>query len=669
MKKIATPRTLVEAVRRFADPEVAHAYVVQMRWPNGVACPYCGCVGPTFMQSVRRWQCKDCRKQFSVKVGTIFEDSKIGLDKWLCAFWMVANCKNGISSYEMHRALGVTQKTAWFMDHRIRLAMQNGSIEKLGGAVEADETYVGGKAANMHLGKRHVQGRGAVGKTAVVGLLERHGELRVMVVMDTKASTLHRTVRTHVVPGSKLYTDHNMGYRGLKFEYDHDFVSHIEEYVRGEVHTNGLENFWSLLKRCIKGTYVSVDPWHLSRYCDEQAFRFNHRKDNDGGSVRDGHGPDRRQAAHLPGTHRKRTMGCRVKTTGTGAVGGSARAVARCGVDKSGRPIRRHLRPLQVMEDAKRSGSKGQLPLYRHSVVSLFSGCGGLDLGFRGDFEFLGTHYDRLPFDVAWANDISPAACRTYAHNLGGHIVCGDVWQELDRMPEKADVVIGGFPCQDFSINGKRAGTSGARGGLFHAMVEAVRRIQPRVFVAENVKGLLQKYNRDSLCEVVSAFESLGYDVTYQLYLAADYGVPQMRQRVFFVGTRPDVRPFAPPFPTVTRDFWVTCKAAIGDLEDAPEDLGTSHIWSRANKSHEQGNRILKADRPSDTIRAECHGNIQFHYNLPRRMSMREAARMQSFPDSFLFQSKLRETERMVGNAVPPVLAWHMARSVAECLQ
>ncbi len=284
MKKVATPRTLMEAIRKFSDPEVAHAFVVQMRWPNGVVCPHCGVVGnPTFMLSVRRWQCKDCRRQFSVKVGTIFEDSPIGLDKWLCAFWMIANCKNGVSSYEIHRALGVTQKTAWFMDHRIRLALQSGSFEKLKGAVEADETYIGGKAKNMHLGKRHVQGRGSVGKTAVVGLLERHGQVRLVVVRDTKGSTLSRNVRAHVVPGSKLFTDEHAGYRGLKLDYAHDFVSHIEEYVRGEVHTNGLENFWSLLKRSTKGTYVSVDPWHLSRYCDEQAFRLNPRKDNDGG--------------------------------------------------------------------------------------------------------------------------------------------------------------------------------------------------------------------------------------------------------------------------------------------------------------------------------------------------------------------------------------------------
>lgn len=278
-----TPTTLVEAIRFFSDPVVCFEYIRNLRWPDGVVCPCCGAVDPYFLSTRLTFKCRACKKQFSVKVGTIFEDSPLSLDKWLCAIWMLANCKNGVSSYEVHRALGVTQKTAWFMLQRIRLAMKNGSFEKpLQGTVEADETYIGGKAKNMHLGKRSVKGRGTVGKAAVMGLLERHGELRVMVVPDTKGRTLTKIVREHVVPGSRLYTDHLMSYRGLKHEYHHEFVSHIEEYVRGEVHTNGLENFWSLLKRSIKGTYVSVDAFHLTRYCDEQAFRFNHRKSSDG---------------------------------------------------------------------------------------------------------------------------------------------------------------------------------------------------------------------------------------------------------------------------------------------------------------------------------------------------------------------------------------------------
>lgn len=303
-----------------------------------------------------------------------------------------------------------------------------------------------------------------------------------------------------------------------------------------------------------------------------------------------------------------------------------------------------------------------------YSVASLFSGCGGLDLGFRGGFKSLGKSYPRLPFSIDFANDLNPYACATYRKNISGHIHCGDAWEMLDKLPDSADVVIGGFPCQDISINGKRAGVNGVRSGLYRAMVEAVDRCQPKVFVAENVKGLLMEYNKESLQMVIEDFEALGYKVTYDLYLAADYGVPQMRQRVFIVGTADGVTPFVPPTPTKKKTEWMTSAQAISDLEDRAEDAAINHIWSRAEKSADQGQRILKADRPADTMRAECHGNIQFHYKLPRRISMREAARFQSFPDDFVFDSKLRETERQIGNAVPPVLAWHIAKAVKACL-
>jgi len=299
-------------------------------------------------------------------------------------------------------------------------------------------------------------------------------------------------------------------------------------------------------------------------------------------------------------------------------------------------------------------------------VVSLFSGCGGLDLGFIGGFEFLGAYYRKTGFDIVWANEINSAACRTYRKNIGGHIVEGDIWQTFPNMPENADVVIGGFPCQDISVNGKGAGIEGKRSGLYRAMVEAVSRIRPKVFVAENVKGLLMKHNEKSLTQVLSDFKALGYEVSYRLYHAADYGVPQTRERVFIIGTRPDMPPFEHPEPLCSRH--ISAKEAIGDLEGLAMDETFNHIWSLANKSGEQGNRKLIAERPGYTIRAECHGNIQFHYSLPRRISMREAARFQSFPDDFIFEAKLRETERQVGNAVPPVLAWHIAQAVGAVL-
>lgn len=301
------------------------------------------------------------------------------------------------------------------------------------------------------------------------------------------------------------------------------------------------------------------------------------------------------------------------------------------------------------------------------SVVSLFSGCGGMDLGFSGGFDFLGKHYSKTPFDIVWANDINSAACRTYQKNIGQHIVEGDIWKLMGEMPTDVDVVIGGFPCQDISINGKGAGVDGKRSGLYRAMVEVVSKIRPKVFVAENVKGLLMKNNENSLKRILFDFRALGYDVNYHLYNAADYGVPQTRERVFIVGTRPDVKKFTPPAPV--SDKPITSQEAISDLESVEQNADFNHIWSLASKSSEQGNRKLKANRPGYTIRSECHGNIQFHYTLPRRISMREAARIQSFPDSFIFDSKLRETERQVGNAVPPILAWHMANAVLDVLK
>ena len=281
------PKTLLEAIRYFSDLDVATEHVAKTRWPDGPVCPRCGLIDPKhyYLKTRRLWKCRSCKKQFSVKVGTIFEDSPLGLDKWLPAMWMIGNCKNGISSYELARDLGVQQKSAWFMLHRIRLAMQQGSIEKLSGQVEVDETYIGGKARNMHKDKRaeKIQGRGASGKVAVMGLLERHGKVKTQIVPDTRTRTLQVEVKNNVEPGSEVHTDALRSYRGLDAEYIHNVVDHAETYVRGNVHVNGLENFWSLLKRGIHGTYVSVEPYHLFRYLDEQAFRYNNRATEDAG--------------------------------------------------------------------------------------------------------------------------------------------------------------------------------------------------------------------------------------------------------------------------------------------------------------------------------------------------------------------------------------------------
>ena len=305
----------------------------------------------------------------------------------------------------------------------------------------------------------------------------------------------------------------------------------------------------------------------------------------------------------------------------------------------------------------------------KFSVVSMFSGCGGMDLGLLGGFEFLGKRYTKQPFKIVWANDLNRYACDTYHSNLKHDILVGSVWDHFHTLPEQCDLVVGGFPCQDISINGKRAGVDGARSGLYRAMVEAVDKLRPKMFVAENVRGLLYKYNEDSLARVLEDFSSLGYDVTYQLYHAADYGVPQRRERVFIVGVRGGEAAFEPPAAFLNKDTWIKSSEAIRDLEELEQDADFSHIWSLAQKSSDQGGRRLDPNKTAHTIRAECHGNNQFHYRLPRRISMREAARFQTFPDNFIFKARLRETERMIGNAVPPVLAWHLGKSLRATLR
>ncbi len=293
------PKTLQEAIAQFADKEHAFEYAKQLRWPGGaVTCPRCGQAKHSFIKSRTPkgesrylWFCYVCQKQFTVKVGTIFEDSAVGLDKWLVAIWMLCNCKNGISSYELHRTLGVTQKTAWFMLHRIREAMKNNSIVKFGGEdsgpVETDETFVGPNPTRMHKSRRAkyhaIRGQGLrgdryVGKTAVFGVLDRNlRQVRTKVVPNVKRETLQNEILNNVHRGSLVCTDSTAGYDGLKEDFVHETVNHAQEYVRGQVHTQGLDNFWSLLKRTLRGTYVAVEPFHLDRYLNEQVFRFNNR--------------------------------------------------------------------------------------------------------------------------------------------------------------------------------------------------------------------------------------------------------------------------------------------------------------------------------------------------------------------------------------------------------
>jgi transposase-like protein len=286
---------LQEAIVYFADPERAFVYAVNLRWPDGViTCPRCGNDKHSFVKTRLLWFCKGCKKQFTVKVGTIFEDSPIGLDKWMTAAWMIVNCKNGISSWEIHRSIGVTQKTAWFMLHRIREALRSGSVEKMGGdggPVQLDETFVGGTPKFMHRERREKikelrQTRGEFkwpNKTVVFGMLDKDARtVRATVVPDIDRETLQSQILKNVAQGSTLHTDESFSYFGIREkQYVHEVVNHTQQYVRGQVHTNGLENFWSYLKRGLKGTYVAVEPFHLDRYVDEQVFRFNHRKDGE----------------------------------------------------------------------------------------------------------------------------------------------------------------------------------------------------------------------------------------------------------------------------------------------------------------------------------------------------------------------------------------------------
>jgi len=316
----------------------------------------------------------------------------------------------------------------------------------------------------------------------------------------------------------------------------------------------------------------------------------------------------------------------------------------------------------------------------KYKVVSLFAGCGGLDLGLTGGFEFLGKKYSKRNFEIIWANDIDQNACDTFRQYFKHDIVCGDINNILNNkhsgglfdkpLPKQADIVVGGFPCQDFSHAGKRQGFNNTkRGTLYQSMIEVIKRTLPKMFIAENVKGLLTMNKGGAIKQIISDFEKIGYHVEYNLYLAANYEVPQMRERVLIVGTKKDLLPpFKHPAPILSKENWVSLKKALGDLENVSEGKLPNHYWSLARKNNGQGNNLTKADKPGPTMRAEHHGNIEYHWNGKRRLSAREAARIQSFPDDFVFVPSTSSAYKQIGNAVPPVMAWHVATAIQKFL-
>ncbi len=316
----------------------------------------------------------------------------------------------------------------------------------------------------------------------------------------------------------------------------------------------------------------------------------------------------------------------------------------------------------------------------KFSVVSLFAGCGGLDLGFVGGFESNGKKYQKQPFSIDWANDIDEPACKTFKNYFKHDIVCGSIVDILNDkhnsmfdapLPKKVDIVLGGFPCQEFSHAGKRRGFNTEKGLLYRSMAEVIRRTKPVLFVAENVKGLLTIDGGTAIDIIKDDFAKLGYNVNHKLLLAADYGVPQMRERVIVIGTRKGILPRFEdsdyPKPT-HRGKHVSVKEALGDLEKIGEGSFLNHYWSKAKKNKGQGNGIVDPKKPGPTMRTEHHGNIEYHWNGKRRLSAREAARIQSFPDDMEFLPSTSQAYKQIGNAVPPVFAWHIAKSIRSFL-
>lgn len=313
----------------------------------------------------------------------------------------------------------------------------------------------------------------------------------------------------------------------------------------------------------------------------------------------------------------------------------------------------------------------------KYTTLSLFSGCGGLDLGFRGNFNFLNQFYPENDFEIIWANDIDKNACLSYKNYFNHDISCRDIRDllfnkfesQLEGFPEQADIVLGGFPCQDFSHAGKRRGFDSDRGNLYQAMSQVIQETQPKVFLAENVKGLLTMNNGDAIKQIVKDFEGLGYHVSFKLLLTADFGVPQKRERVVIIGARKDILPkFSFSKNLHKLEKRVLLGQAIQDLENIEEGDKINHFWSKAKKNKGQGNGLVSRDSLAPTMRAEHHGNIEFHWNGSRRLSAREAARIQSFPDDFTFHPSTSSAYKQIGNAVPPVFAWHIAAAISQFL-
>lgn len=302
-----------------------------------------------------------------------------------------------------------------------------------------------------------------------------------------------------------------------------------------------------------------------------------------------------------------------------------------------------------------------------YRITSLFSGCGGFDLGFHGGFRFLGKNYDNLRFNTIFANDIDRNACKTFQENLKIPITLSDI-NSLDiRYLDKSEVVIGGFPCQDFSVSGKRMGLNGLRGFLYKNMVEVVDYLKPSIFVAENVRGILSMSGGSTFRAILDEFSSIGYNVSYRLLKVSDFGVPQKRERVIIVGTRAENLPYY-DFDSLSKGHTVSSYEALVDLEDLKEGSVPNHFWSKAKLNNGQGNTIINPGDFAPTMRAEHHGNIEFHYNGNRRLSAREAARIQSFPDDFIFYPSTSSAYKQIGNAVPPVFAWSIASSIQNFL-